>query len=292
MRLLVSAVDGGSLTAAGRAHGMPLATVSRRISELETAVGIRLLIRGTRSLTETAAGRAYVAACRRILEDVDEAERAAAGEYTEPRGELVVTAPIAFGRLHGMPVVAEFLQACPAVQVRLVLGDRLYHLQDDHFDAAIRIGELPDSSVVATRLGVVRPVLCASPAYLSEHGHPHHPRELAAHDLVVFSGLGVPGTWRFGSGRSAISLAPRARLTVNTAEAAIDAVTAGAGITRVLSYQAAAAFAEGRLTRLLRKFEPPSLPVNLLYVGGGRLPQKLRAFIDFAAPRLRARLQS
>lgn len=292
MRLLVAAVDGGSLSAAGRASGMPLATVSRRISELESALGTRLLVRGTRRLTETDAGRAYVAACRRILEDVDEAERAAAGEYSEPRGELILTAPVVFGRLHVMPVVAEFLVAYPAVQVRLMLGDRLLNLQDEHLDAAIRIGELPDSSVVATRLGSVQAVVCASPAYLQQRGHPRHPRDLARHELVVFSGLGSSSAWRFGGGRSAISVVPRPRLTVNSAEAAIDGALAGAGITRVLSYQAQRPFTEGSLVRLLREFEPPPLPVSLVYVGRGRLPQKLRALVDYVAPRLRARIRA
>lgn len=292
MRLLVAAIEGGSLSAAGRATGTPLATVSRRISELESALGTRLLVRGTRRLTETEAGRAYVAACRRILEDVDEAERSAAGEYSEPRGELIITAPLVFGRLHLMPVVAGFLQAHPAVQVRLMLGDRLLNLQDEHLDAAVRIGELPDSSVVATRLGSVRTVVCASPAYLRQRGQPRHPRDLGKHDLVVFSGLGASSAWRFGSGRSAISIVPRPRLTVNSAEAAIDGAIAGAGITRVLSYQAHRPLAEGTLARLLRDFEPPSLPVSLVYVGRGRLPQKLRAFVDFVAPRLRARIQA
>lgn len=292
MRLLVAAVEGGSLSAAGRACRMPLTTVSRRISELESALGTRLLVRGTRKLTETEAGRAYVAACRRILEDVDEAERAAAGEYSEPRGELIVTAPLVFGRLHVMPVMAEFLQAYPAVQVRLMLGDRLLNLQDEHLDAAIRIGELPDSGVVATRLGSVQAIVCASPAYLQQRGHPRHPRDLAKRDLVVFSGLGAAGSWRFGTGRSAITIVPRPRLTVNSAEAAIDGAIAGAGITRVLSYQAQRAVTEGTLVRLLREFEPPSLPVSLIYAGRGRLPQKLRAFVDFAAPRLRARIRA
>lgn len=292
MRLLVAAVEGGSLSAAGRATGTPLATVSRRISELESALGTRLLVRGTRRLTETEAGRAYVAACRRILEDVDEAERSAAGEYSEPRGELIITAPVVFGRLHLMPVVAGFLQAHPAVQVRLMLGDRLLNLQDEHLDAAVRIGELPDSSIVATRLGSVQTVVCASPAYLRQRGQPRHPRDLGRHDLVVFSGLGASGAWRFGSGRSAISIIPRPRLTVNSAEAAIDGAIAGAGITRVLSYQAHRPLMEGTLARLLRAFEPPSLPVSLVYVGRGRLPQKLRAFVDFVAPRLRARIQA
>jgi DNA-binding transcriptional LysR family regulator len=292
MRVLVAAVDGGSLSAAGRALGMPLATVSRKVSELESLLKTQLLVRTTRKLTETEAGQAFIASCRRILEDVNEAERFAAGEYSAPRGELIVTAPLVFGRLHVLPVAAEFLQAYPEVNLRLVLGDRLLSLQEEHLDAAIRIGELPDSSLIATRLGMVRAVVCASPAYLARRGTPRHPRELRQHDLVVFSGLASPNFWRFSSGKAAIPLVPRARLTVTTAEAAIDGAIAGAGLTCVLSYQAQAAIEAGILVRVLRQFEPPPLPVNFVYASRGRPPQKLRAFIDFVAPRLRVRLQA
>ena len=170
MAVFLAAVEGGSLSSAGRQLGMPLATVSRKLSDLETHLKARLLNRSTRQLTLTDAGRDYLAACKRILEDVGEAERTAAGEFSEPRGELVVTAPIVFGRLHVLPVIAEFLSAYPEVDVRLVQGDRVLHLLDEHVDLAVRIGELPDSRLTATRLGATRRVVCASPAYLSAHG--------------------------------------------------------------------------------------------------------------------------
>jgi len=153
MSVLLTVVEAGSLSAAGRKLGMPLATVSRKLSELETHLKARLLTRSTRQLSLTDAGRAYVAACKRILEDLNEAERAASGEYSAPRGDLVVTAPIVFGRLHVLPVTAGFLKAYPEVDVRLVLGDRIINLLENHVDLAVRIGELPDSSLSATRVG-------------------------------------------------------------------------------------------------------------------------------------------
>ena len=290
MALLVAAVDGGSLSAAGRRLGMPLATVSRRITDLEAHLQTRLLNRSSRRLGLTDAGEDYLAACRRILETVDEAERAAAGEFRAPRGTLVVTAPIVFGRLHLLPLASQFLKAYPDVDLRLQLADRVVNLFDDHVDLALRIGALPDSSLIATRVATIRRVVCASPAYLRRRGVPTHPEQLSAHDCVAFESRTAAPHWRFRADNSDLLVPLRARLAVNTAEAAIDAAIAGVGITAVLSYQVATAIADGKLRRLLQKFEPAALPVSLVYAGGGRLPQKLRAFIDFVAPKLRARL--
>src|SRR5690349_1795666 len=163
MELLVAAVDGGSLSAAARRLRVPLASVSRKVSELEAHLKTRLLVRSTRRLALTDAGRSYVEACRRILEEVGEAERAASGEYSAPRGELIVTAPIVFGRLHVLPVMLEFLKAYREIDVRLVLADHVVNLLEERVDLAVRIGELPDSSLVATRVGAIRRVVCASP---------------------------------------------------------------------------------------------------------------------------------
>ncbi|TIX54789.1 MAG: LysR family transcriptional regulator, partial [Mesorhizobium sp.] len=168
MSLFVAAVEAGSLSAAGRRFGIPLATVSRKVSDLERHLKTRLLNRSTRQLTLTDAGHAYLAACRRILDEVGEAERAAAGEYSAATGELIITAPIVFGRLHVLPVVTGFLAAYPDVTIRLMLADRITQLSEEHIDLAVRIGELPDSSLVATRIGSIRRVVCASPAYLAE----------------------------------------------------------------------------------------------------------------------------
>jgi DNA-binding transcriptional LysR family regulator len=290
MSILVTAVEAGSLSAAARRLGTPLATVSRKVSELEAHLKTRLLTRSSRQLSLTDAGRSYVAACKRILEDVGEAERAASGEYSAPKGDLMITAPIVFGRLHVLPVLAEFLRVYPDIDIRLVLADRVVNLLEDHVDLALRIAELPDSSLVATRVGAIRRVVCGSPAYFAERGTPKSPGELGTHACVTFEGLMPPDAWTFTKGKSDTSVAIHSRLVVNTAEAAIDAAIAGLGITRVLSYQIANAARTGALTVVLQEFEPAPSPVNLVYTGQRLLPLKLRAFLDFAAPRLKARL--
>lgn len=286
MAVLAAAVEAGSLSAAGRRLGMPLATVSRIISELEAHLKTRLLNRTTRSLGLTESGMTYVAASRRILEQVGEAERAAAGEYSQPRGELVITAPIVFGRLHVLPVMTHFLQSFPRIDARLMLTDRVANLMDDHLDVAFRIGALPDSALVATRLGSVRQVVCATPAYWKARGMPKTPDALDRHDCISFEALDASQRWNFSGGAVTV----HARLSVNTAEAALDAALAGLGVTRLLSYQAEQAVETGRLKIALAAFEPAPMPVHMLHGGQGLLPLKLRAFLDFAAPRLKTRL--
>ncbi len=290
MSVLHAAVEAGSLSGAGRRLGIPLSTVSRKVSDLEAHLGTQLLVRSTRTISLNEAGKAYVIATRRILEDLAEAERAAAGEYAVVKGELVITAPIVFGRLHMVPVVTAFLQAYPETDVRLVLADRLLHLMDDHIDLALRIANLPDSSDVAVKVGTIRRVVCASPDYLERRGCPQSPGDLADHDAVTFSALAPSEAWTFGKGATGRPATPRARLTVNTAEAAIDAAIAGVGLTRVLSYQIADAVSAGRLVTVLDGHAPDPVPVNLVYHGQAMLPLKLRAFLDFAAPRLRTGL--
>jgi DNA-binding transcriptional LysR family regulator len=269
---------------------MPLTNVSRKISELESHLATRLLIRTTRQLSLTEAGASYVARCRKIVEEIDEAERAASGEYAEPRGELSVTAPLVFGRLHVTPLIAEFLATHPQIDVRLSLVDRNIHLLDEHVDAAVRIGALPDSSMVATRVGEVRRVVCASPAYLDAHGAPATPARLKSHACVTFDALDTAQMWTFPSRSTrGMNIEIHSRLVVNTAEAAIAAAVAGVGLTRVLSYQVADAVAQGSLRIVLQRFEPPSLPVHVMHAGQRPLPLKLRAFLDFLIPRLRQR---
>jgi DNA-binding transcriptional LysR family regulator len=277
----------GSLSAASRQLDMPLATVSRKLAELEAHLKTRLITRSTRKLLLTDAGNDYLLACRQILEQVDEAERSASGAYVSAKGELVIAAPVVFGRLHGVPVVASFLALYPEVDVRLLLGDRNVNLLDEHVDLALRIGALPDSSLVATPLGSISRVVCASPAYLAEHGTPQSPGDLAQHACINFEALNAATSWRFPEG---ISVAIRSRLSVNTADAAIAAALAGGGVTRVLSYQVAEALRAGSLVRLLADHEPPAVPVSLLRPGQSRLPMKTRAFVDHAVPLLRQRL--
>lgn len=292
MAIFVAAVETGSLSAAGRRLGTPLPTVSRKISDLESHLNTRLLIRSTRKLSLTDAGAAYLAAARRILDQVDEAERSAAGEYAAPQGELVVAAPIVFGRLHVLPLVNAFLQRFPAVRVRLLLSDRNTDIIEDHIDVAVRIGPLPDSALVATRVGAVRSVVCASPAYLAAHGTPKSPADLRALDAVTFDALGGPDAWPAPPDPSGPAGPVRPRLSVTTAEAALDAAIAGVGVTRVLSYQAAAAVADGRLSIILGGFAGAPLDVSLVHAGQGRIPLKTRAFLDLAAPRLKQALTS
>ena len=279
MQVLVSAVEAGSLSAASRRLGVPLATVSRKVSDLETHLKTRLLVRSRTRLTLTEAGVAYLASARRILEQVSEAERVAAGEFSAPRGELAITAPIVFGRLHLLPAVTDFLAAFPEIDIRLSLNDRNVQLADDQFDLALRIGTLPDSSLIAVRLGELRRVVCASPAWLKANGTPKTPADLAGKDAITFG-----GNWSFGNGETVVV---HERLSLTTAEAAVDAAVAGLGVTRVLSYQAAQAVAASTLRIVLADFEPARVPVHLLRAEHGLLPAKTRAFLDFAIPRLK-----
>ncbi|EJB03577.1 DNA-binding transcriptional LysR family regulator [Rhizobium sp. BK619] len=290
MTVLLAVVEQGSLSAASRHLRSPLATVSRKVSELEAHLNAQLLQRSNRKITLTEAGRSYVEAAREILDRVEEAERTAAGEYSVPKGALTMTAPIVFGRLHVLPVVVDFLKAYPDINLRLMLGDRLSNLVEDHIDVALRIGNLPDSNLIATRLGAIRRTVYASPDYLARQVTPRHPGDLVAHDCITFDSMASTLSWTFAEGKRDLTVPIRSRLAVNTAEAAVDAAVAGLGITRVLSYQAARAETAGLLAPLLADFEPPPAPVHLVYPAQGLVPLKLRALIDFATPRLRATL--
>lgn len=286
MRTLLAAVDRGSLSAASRAIGVPLPTVSRRVSDLEAHLGTQLLVRTSRKLILTEAGAAYVASVRRVLEELGEAERAASGEYRAPRGELLVTAPIMFGKLHIAPIVHEFLGIYPDVTVRLVLADNVVDLVENHVDVALRIGNLPDSSLIARRVGHVGWVVCASPDYLARRGVPSTPQALTDHDCIAFEGLQTNRTWPFGTATNSSVVAIRPRFSVNTADAAIAGAIAGLGFARVMSYQAARAVAGGLLIPVLEHVAPPVIPVHLVHIAQPLQPLKQRAFMDFVVPRL------
>ena len=290
MQVMLTAVECGSLSKASRKLGQPLATVSRKVSELETHLKAELLIRSVKGLELTSAGRTYIMSARTILEQLNEAERAAAGEYTAPKGDLVVTAPTMFGRLHVLPAVITFLTAFPEVSVELMLTDRVTHFLDDQVDVALRIGNLPDSSMIATRLGAVRRVTCASPVYLASRAPPAVPQDLAEHDVISFESVSSPTTWRYWSDGNELAIPLRSRLSVSTIDAAINAGLAGAGVVRANSYQVADYVRDDRLRLLLEAFEPIPRPVHLVYAKQSRLPLKLRAFVDFVVPRLRNRL--
>jgi len=284
MTILLRVVDRGSFSAASRDLGVPLATVSRKVNELEAHLGTKLLVRTTRKVALTDVGSAYVASTRRILDEIDETERIAAGEFHVPRGELILTAPILFGRLHILPIVTEFLAAYPQINVRMLLTDRNLHLIEDHVDMAVRIGPLPDSTMIGTRVGSMRTVVCASPKVLAEQGVPKSPEDLAGLPCVNFELLSPASAWPY--------MPIRPRLSVTTAEAAVWAAAQGLGVTRVLHYQCADAINDGSLRIILANFEVEPLPVHLLHAARGALPAKLRVFLDFAAGRLRKSLSS
>lgn len=292
MATLLAVADKGSFTAASRDLGMPLATVSRKVNELEAYLGTRLLVRTTRKVALTDAGAAYVASARRILAEIDETERTATGELQAPRGELVLTAPLLFGRLYILPIVAEFLAAYPEIDVRLLLSDRNLRLVEDHVDMAVRIGRLPDSTMIATRVGSMRTVVCVSPRLCAGPGLPQSPTELSNLPCVNFEALQPVSAWPFRSkdGKLSMEVPISARLSVTTAEAAVWAASEAVGATRVLHYQCADAVRAGLLQIVLADFEVEALPVHLLHAGRGTLPLKMRVFLDFAASRLRERL--
>jgi DNA-binding transcriptional LysR family regulator len=293
MSILLKVVEHGNLSAASRALNIPLATLSRKISDLETLLATRLLIRTTRRLTLTDTGVTYVKAARRILELVEEAEHEAAGEFTAPRGDLVLTAPVMFGRLYVLPVVTDFLALFPEINVRLLLGDRNVHLVDDQIDMAVRIGTLPDSSLSATRVGSMRTVVCASPTLLASHGTPQSPDDLARIPCVTVD-IPVPAlAWRFQVQESSVpvEIPIRPRLSVTSTEAAAVAAIRGAGAVRLMLYQVADAVQAKTLQIVLRSYEPEPVPIHLVHVSRGQMPVKLRTFIDFARPRLKTALE-
>lgn len=289
MSAFVAVVETGSFSAAARQLGTPLATVSRRVGELETELKARLLTRTTRKLALTDAGQQYFQTCRRVLEEIGEAERLVSGEYSAPKGSLVVSAPVVFGKLHLMPIVLEFLHAYPEVDIELRLIDVPVDLVELHIDVALRIGFLDDSSLLTLRVGEIRHIICASPGYFAARGVPQNPRDLTRHECVTLTPLHSPAIWSFGEGVGIERIPVHSRIAVSNAEAAVEAAAAGFGITRMFCYQAAAAVAGGRLALALRDHEPPVLPVQLVYLVNRQMPKKLRAFLDFVGPRLRDR---
>jgi DNA-binding transcriptional LysR family regulator len=290
MSMVLAVAEAGSLSAAARRQKVPLATVSRKVSELEAHLRTKLFNRSSRALVPTDAGRSYIAAAKRILADVAEAERAASGEYTTPRGELNISAPVVLGRLHLQPVLAEFLAAFPEVDVQLGLRDQTVNLLEEQVDVALRIGALADSSLIAVRVGEIRRVMCASPAYLKSRGTPKSPDDLSTHDCISYPPIQSPNIWRFQRDQTEYAVPVRSRLVVSNTESAYDAACDGIGIAVVFSYHVADAIGSGQLTPLLGDFQPAPQPVNFVYSPNRFMPVKLRAFLDFALPRLKARL--
>ncbi len=288
MEMLLSAVDRGSLSAAAREMKIPVSTLTRKVADLEEMLGTRLLIRTTRKLTLTDAGLSYVAAARRILDLVRDQEHEATGEFATAKGELVVTAPVQGGRLYVLPVINQFLAQYPDINVRLLLSDRNIDLIDSHADLAVRVGELADSNMIATRIGSLRSIVCASPALIAQHTAPREPADLLKYPCVVFNSPYL-SPWRFRlPGTNKVSLLEvKPRLEVTSPDAAVSAAVDGAGVTFVFEHDADEALRNGQLEILLPKFEVEPVPVHLVHVSRNLMAVKLRHFIDFAAPRLR-----
>lgn len=288
MTTFVAVVDSGGFASAARKLSLSPPVVTRAVAELEERLGLSLLTRTTRVVRVTDAGARYADDCRRILADIEEAETAAAGTHAALRGTLTLTAPVLFGQLYVTPVLATYLQRHPEVDAQCLFLDRIVNVVEEGIDVAVRIGELPDSSLRAARVGRVRRVLVASPDYLGRHGEPKRPEDLAEHTIVSAAGVTPMPEWRFNDGGSSIvhRVTPRMRTTTN--DSAISAALAGLGITRVMSYQVAALLQTGRLRRLLENFEPAPAPVHVVHHEGRRATQKVRKFVDLAVDTLRA----
>jgi DNA-binding transcriptional LysR family regulator len=285
MRVFVAVAEAQGFAPAARRLAMSPPAVTRAISALEERIGTRLLHRTTRIVRLTEAGNRFLVDCRRILGEIEEAEASAAGSHTEPRGQLAVTAPVMFGRMYVAPVVLDFLARHPRVTARMLFLDRLVDLIDEGLDVAVRIAHLPDSSLHAVRVGSVRRVVCASPDYLAARGTPRTPADLSQHDAIAFSLGASPEEWSFASSET---VSPPTQLIVNSNDVAIAAAVAGRGVARVLSYQIAPELRAGKLQVVLGEFEPPPIPISVVYAEGRRAAAKVRAFVDFAVERLRA----
>jgi DNA-binding transcriptional LysR family regulator len=290
MKVFVAALDEGSLAGAGRKLGRSPAAVSRAIAFLEARVGAELLHRTTRSLKMSEAGERYAIVCRRVLTDLEEADIVAAGERSAPRGNLTLTAPVFSGEMVLRPILDAFMDAHPAVSARLYLFDRPVNLIDEGIDIALRIAHLPDSTLVATAVGEVRLVVAAAPRYLSLHPRIESPGDLAKHQIIAMTHFGLD-SWSFPpSPGTSISRSVRftPRLVVNSVRGAVASAVDGRGVTRVLSYQVAEQVREGELEIVLADDEHPPVPVHLVLPHGRLSVPKVRAFMDFAVPRLRS----
>jgi DNA-binding transcriptional LysR family regulator len=280
MQAFVAVADLQGFAPAARKLGLSPSGVTRLVAALEQRLGARLLQRTTRQVTLTDAGARYLARARRILGDVEEAEAAVEGERIRPGGRLSISAPVGFGRLHVSRVVSAYLKRYPEVGADLRLSDRMINLVEEGIDLAVRIGHLPDSTLVARHVGKMRRIVVASQDYLARRGEPTRPAEIAAHQTIQFGAMAAGPDWRFVEDGREISIAVAPRLITNSADAAIEHAEAGGGLTRVLAYQAAAALRDGRLKIVLAKFEPPPLPIHIVYPTSRLLSAKVRTFID------------
>lgn len=287
MLIFARIVEGGSLSAGARAAGKSLPAVCRSLAQLEKRLGERLLHRTTRRIALTEAGREFYERCRRIAAEIEEAEAAVSARKMEPQGVLAVTAPLLFGRMHVAPVVVDYLRRHRKASVNLLLTDRTVNLVEEGLDAAIRIGELADSTLIARRLGAVPRVVCASPEYLGRNGVPAHPRDLVRHECIRFTGLSLIPEWTFLEAKIRVE----GRFVTNNGDAAIDAALHGLGLVMVLGYQVERPLADGRLVRVLADFEPAPAPVHALYSSARFVPAKLKAFLELLSESIPPRLK-
>lgn len=292
LEVFVAVAEAGSFAKAGTRLRLSPPAVTRAISALEERLGARVFNRTTRSLTITDVGQRFLENARRILSDLDAAEKEAVGETAVPNGHLTVTASVTFGRTALGPVVCAFLNKHPRVTVSVLLLDRIANLVEEGIDVAVRIGPLPDSNLIGKKIGTVRRILVASPDYLRRRGTPKTPADLRLHSLIAFTGLMPNREWRFLDGEKGHSISFAPRLEINDAAMSIAAAEMGEGITIALSYMVADKIRDGQLAPVLEEFTPSPAPVNIVYPQSRLVSPKLRAFVDFAAPRLRATLDS
>ncbi len=288
INVFVAVVDTNGFAGAARKLSISPPAVTRAVNELESHLGLRLLTRTTRTVRVTDAGARYAQDCRRILAELAEADESVTGLHGTPRGRLTLTAPMLFGSLYITPIVTEYLQHYPEVSASCLFLDRVVNLVDEGVDVAIRIGELPDSTLQAIRVGDVRRVICASPAYLQAHGTPHTPDDLHQHAIVSASSVTPHPEWRLLHQGVPRTVRLQARLTTTTNDSAVAAVVGGFGLTRLLSYQVAEHLRAGRLHTVLSEYEPAPLPLHVVHREGRQAPQRVRAFIDLAVERLRS----
>jgi DNA-binding transcriptional LysR family regulator len=288
INVFVAVVDTNGFAGAARKLSMSPPAVTRAINELELHLGLRLLTRTTRTVRVTDAGERYVQDCRRILADMLEADESVSGMHASPRGRLTISAPVLFGGLYVTPVITEYLARYPDVSASCLFLDRIVSLVDEGVDVAVRIGELPDSSMQAIRVGQVRRVICASPDYLANNGIPITPDDLHAHTIVSASSVTPNPVWKLIENGDVKSVHLEARMTTSTNDSALAAAAAGFGLTRLLSYQVAEHLRNGKLKTVLAEYEPAALPVHVVHREGRQAPQRVRAFIDLAVERLRA----
>lgn len=285
--VFIAVVDTNGFAGAARKLNISPPAVTRAINELERQLGVRLLMRTTRTVRVTDAGARYAQDCRRILAELAEADESVAGMHSAPRGRLTLTAPMLFGAKYVTPIVTEYLQRYPEVSASLLFLDRIVNMLDEGVDVAVRIGELPDSSMQAVRVGQVRRVICASPAYLERHGIPQTPDDLRAHSIVSANAVTPSPEWRLMDKGVPCIVKLQPRMATTTNDSAMAAVAGGFGLTRLLSYQVADLLREGQLKTVLSEFEPAALPVHVVHREGRNASQRVRAFLDLAIERLR-----